>query len=169
MPKHIPVHRIFAPTERVTRCGGTHIERLFNRIDKKPSGCWVWTGAVDGNGYGRLRIGGELFCAHRAAYEMIRGAIPEGLQLDHLCRNRLCVNPAHLEPVTHQENVKRGKHPSRTHCLHGHERTPENTYVLKRKGGKLMKNCRICHLERAKQKRLSMSKILPDAQPAIQL
>lgn len=165
MPKHIPVHQIFAPAARANLWGATHIERLFNKIDKKPSGCWEWTGGRDGAGYGRLRIGKEFYGAHRAAYEMIRGPIPDGLSLDHLCRNPLCVNPAHLEPVTHQENVKRGKHPSRTHCLHGHERTPENTYVIKRGNGRVMKNCRVCALERYKNRRESMSKILPVDSP----
>jgi len=144
MPKHIPVHQIFAPAARPTRFGGTHIERLFNRIDKKPSGCWEWTGSKDGRGYGRIRIGKELYGAHRAAYEIIRGPIPDNLSLDHLCRNPLCVNPAHLEPVTHEENMRRSAPATKTHCVNGHERTPENTYTTKRKTGKFTKACSIC-------------------------
>lgn len=95
------------------------------------AGCWVWTGGVDRHGYGYW--GRAL--AHRRMYEQHVGPIPAGLEIDHLCRNTLCVNPEHLEPVTHAENVARSRAGqvnrdrmlARTHCRHGHEYTDENT------------------------------------------
>jgi hypothetical protein len=70
--------------------------------------CWVWNGTIDGGGYGRLRLNGVKWLAHRYTYEKHVGPIPTGLQIDHLCRNRACVNPNHLEPVTAQTNLRRG-------------------------------------------------------------
>lgn len=106
--------------------------------------CWEWDNP-DGNGYGSLVIEGKRVMAHRLAYELHVGPIPDGLSLDHLCRNRRCVNPAHLEPVTHRENVARGEAPTarvvRSNvCMKGHELTAENTII--RKGGG--RRCRRC-------------------------
>ena len=81
------------------------------------NGCRLWTGAIDGNGYGTLRTGGKSFGAHRLAYELAKGQIPPNLFIDHLCRTRLCVNPEHLEAVTHIENMGRAK---RDLCRRGH-------------------------------------------------
>lgn len=114
---------------------------LSTRIDKtsSPAGCWLWTGHINGSGYGTM--GGRS--VHRLVYIELVGPIPDGLQLDHLCRIRNCVNPAHLEPVTAAENVRRGDGPGgrnarKTHCKNGHTLTPENVYI--RRG----RNCRIC-------------------------
>lgn len=93
--------------------------------------CWLWTGSVTA-GYGQMGIAGKLVSVHRHSYELLIGPIPEGLQLDHLCRVRHCVNPAHLEPVTNRENTLRGLtipafNAAKTHCLRGHEFSEENT------------------------------------------
>lgn len=102
--------------------------RFFRRIDKTES-CWLWTGRKNRGGYGRLTINGTTTGAHRWSYEYHVGPIPEGLVIDHLCRTRACVNPAHLEPVTNTENIRRGEAGQRTHCYAGHEFTPENTII----------------------------------------
>ena len=113
------------------------IERFRSKYIVDSSGCWIWTDAPDQHGYGSFRLGHRKVRAHRVAYEIGVGPIPEGLTIDHLCRVRLCVNPAHLEAVTMSENVKRGQAARRrpdadTHCCHGHE--------LRAAG----KKCRIC-------------------------
>ena len=84
-------------------------ERLREKIVILPNGCHQWAGCKGPAGYGVFWMHSRRWLAHRASYELFVGAIPEGLELDHLCRNRMCVNPAHLEPVTHRENIIRGK------------------------------------------------------------
>lgn len=109
--------------------------------------CWNWKGGKKRDGYGNFSDDTHrTLLAHRFAYEMIIGPIPDGLQLDHLCRNRSCVNPAHLEPVTNRENVLRGVSPpamlaARTHCNNGHPFDLENTY-FRTTGGRRCKVCR---------------------------
>ena len=86
------------------------IQRLMAKVRKDSTGCWNWAGADNGNGYGVIGIGRReegTALVHRVAYEQIVGPIPAGLHIDHLCRNRLCVNPDHLEPVTKYENDRR--------------------------------------------------------------
>lgn len=100
------------------------MERLLNKIKISKNGCWVWTGAVfkKSNGsYGQIRIDGKLKFAHRVSYETFKKEVSLGLELDHLCRKTLCINPSHLEEVTHQENVRRGKSFNKNNkCKRGH-------------------------------------------------
>lgn len=96
--------------------GPTPVDRFWARVLKTDT-CWLWQGATAGRWnlrYGQTRWAGRVAMAHRVAYELLVGAIPDGLQIDHLCRNPLCVNPAHLEPVTNAENARRGHEARRT-------------------------------------------------------
>ncbi len=109
------------------RDGIPTVDRFWMKVNKNgPNGCWLWIAHKNKAGYGRLHARNTYIdLAHRFAYEQIKGPIPEGFTLDHLCRNRACVNPAHLEPVTRKDNVLRGighaaQNAKKTHCLRGH-------------------------------------------------
>lgn len=117
----------------------------FEEKINKTADCWLWTGAVQNRGYGNFRS--KL--AHRVSYEKYVGPIPKGLTLDHLCKNRLCVNPKHLEPVTQYVNNMRGDGPTainsrKTHCANGHALEGENILIVKRKDG-VRRRCRLCY------------------------
>lgn len=133
-------------------------ERIRSKYEVKPNGCWEWTaGLFKKDGYGQFHNPGGSNLAHRAMYELVKGPVPEGLHLDHLCRNRKCVNPDHLEPVTCKENLHRGEtvnaeNKKKTHCIRGHEFTPENTYRYKRGSG-FTRKCKTCINNRAKEVR----------------
>lgn len=108
-------------------------ERLLRHVQQDASGCWLWTSTIIWNGYGQIWALGGARYAHRVAYEVFKGPIPKGLDIDHLCRVRHCVNPDHLEPVTRKVNCGRGNlnltHKTKTHCVNGHEFTPDNTRI----------------------------------------
>jgi hypothetical protein len=130
----------------------TALARFLAKVDLPDStdDCWLWTGATTRrvNGYGRFSVAGRLTLAHRFAYEYVRGPIPVGLEIDHLCRKPPCVNPWHLEPVTRSINVRRGRaiersiarNRAKTHCPHGHPYDEANTYVAPTG----YRQCRVC-------------------------
>ena len=136
------MNRTKAGTPRLRVAPGTPLrDRIKFHVRLDESGCWIWTAAKSSNGYGRIYLGKKLLFAHRASYEVFVGPIPDGLHLDHLCRNRACVNPAHLEPVTCLENVRRSPihHASKASCPYGHGYTEANTYRWGRR-----RYCRSC-------------------------
>lgn len=122
------------------------IVRFERRIQPGPGGCWLWQGRLNHYGYGTFKPTVEVTTyAHRWSYEYHVAAVPEGLELDHLCRVRNCVNPEHLEPVTHAENQRRMRRPT---CFHGHPMTPENTYIRRDGRGR---QCRTCKRNRQRE------------------
>lgn len=136
---------------------GPLMDRLAEKVALDDNGCLIFTGARTA-GYGVIGVGGRadgLALAHRVTYEHAYGPIPYGLHIDHLCRVRACCNPEHLEAVTQGENNQRmwDAKPRPTHCIHGHEFTPENTYVWQATG---QRQCRACGRDRYQaQKKVS--------------
>lgn len=134
------------------------LDRFLLKIEKRSNGCWIWTGHINRDGYGRFWDGDRQVLAHRWYFQELHG--PIALELDHTCHtpecispceHRACVNPAHLEPVEHGENVRRGKHNGRkTHCPRGHPYNTENTYYGKDRTHRM---CRACHAIDAKERR----------------
>ncbi|MFJ1995270.1 HNH endonuclease signature motif containing protein [Streptomyces asiaticus] len=119
----------------------------MQRTDRS-SECWLWTGRLNRSGYAEMKVNGRYRMAHRVAYEELVGPIPDGLQLDHLCRIRHCLNPAHLEPVTSAENTRRSplRNEIKTHCKKGHPYSAGNTYVWRGH-----RHCRICKSEASRR------------------
>lgn len=131
--------------------------RFWAKVDVgHPLGCWIWTSTLDRYGYGKFFSGGATLKAHRVAYQFLLGPIPGGLDIDHRCRVRNCVNPDHLEPVTRRENALRSPisivaiNSSKTHCSQGHRYTPENTYIYEA-DSYTQRNCRACNRAAARR------------------
>lgn len=118
-------------------------DRIRDSSSVTESGCWQWQRYTYGNGYAAISVAGKQRLAHRVSYEVSVGPIPEGMVIDHLCRNKRCVNPAHLEVVTSRENTRRAM---RTHCINGHEFDEENTWMHEGK-----RYCRACRRKRARE------------------
>jgi hypothetical protein len=129
------------------------LDRMYAKREINSSGCWIWLGWKNELGYGWTHFNGRKESVHRTAYTILVGAVPEGLHLDHLCRQRDCFNPDHLEPVTCAENLLRGAGPSarnahKTHCWRGHEFSESNTW-LEKNGAR---HCRACNRIRMRER-----------------
>lgn len=120
------------------------------------NGCWEWKRPLDTHGYGRFTLKGQRMQAHRASYLLFIGTIADGMELDHLCRNPCCVNPFHVQPVSHAENMARAAHQMKTHCVHGHRYTSETAKVRGKYGrSRFCLICRRTSQRRYEQKRLA--------------
>lgn len=126
--------------------------RFWAKVNKTES-CWLWTAATQSSGHGHVRVAGRDMQAHRYSYELVVGPIPDGLVLDHLCLTPACVNPDHLEPVTHPENTRRHAALT-THCPRSHPYDEENTYW--HTGHRF---CRTCNRERQRDRRAARNKL----------
>lgn len=130
--------------------------------------CWIWTAArfEKRGSYGAVGYQRKIWSAHRLTYTLLIGEIPQGLELDHLCRVRPCCNPAHVEPVTHEVNLARGLvgHRINGHCGRGHELTPDNVLVRANRGPRGVWECRTCIniTRRARRARALKSTGIPD-------
>lgn len=121
-------------------CDNRLPDRIWRRIEVAESGCWNWLGYISATGYGNVHFDGRDLRIHRVVYEALVGPIPTDLVIDHLCRNRGCCNPQHLEAVTFTENVRRGAPAQKTRCVNGHPYDEKNTY--RRPNGQ--RDCRAC-------------------------
>lgn len=147
-------------------------ERVWSHVSPDPnSGCWLWDASLDGRGYGQINVGyvggGKtrrviLRRSHRVMYELVKGPIPDGMPLDHLCRVRSCINPDHLEPVTTAENLRRGTSSAAvsaraakiTHCVNGHPFSGANLSMDTVRGKPRQRVCLTCRRERQRKKEI---------------
>lgn len=158
----IPIHKPSRPPHYRYKRSVEDCTKLFWKNVRKTDGCWLWQGTVS-NKYGQFNmdINGKQVLAHRVSFLMAGGTIPDGFEVDHLCRNTLCVNPKHLEAVTHLENIRRAL-PYRNkiyknyelggYCINGHEYTEESLcFYTDKKSGRKYGSCRTCSRESAQR------------------
>lgn len=127
--------------------GGMTVAERLERLSEKcaTSDCILFIGAGTSDGYGMITIGGKRLLAHRVAYELKRGPIPEGFTIDHKCLVKRCINDEHHELVTHGENTRRGHLGKfKSHCRHGHEKSGRNLVIVTRSNGWINHRCRSC-------------------------
>ncbi len=139
MPKNVYIRKLTADQR---------FEEKYERLTE--SGCWLWTGSTYFNGYGSFFFEGKSIRAHRYSYVRAKGKIPDGLQIDHLCRVRCCVNPDHLEAVTAKKNINRGRNykSEKTHCPRGHPYSGANLLITKPGS----RQCRACHRKKQRDR-----------------
>ena len=144
------------------------IQRLMARVEKRTDGCWIWQGAASSAGYGVIQLptgkrGGKSASTHRLAYELLKQPIPTDRELDHLCRNTLCLNPDHLEIVTRKENQRRGKNGllrvPPTHCRRGHLLDATNIRINHRINRTPDKTCLRCEKLRDRHRTTRISRM----------
>lgn len=164
----VPLSRTVTFSGQLFHFSAEQVNRLFwRKITHPKGGCWEWTGQKLPNGYGKLRLAGRDWYTHRVSYELHYGSIAQGLHLDHLCRNRACCNPAHLDAVSCKENIHRSPialaavNARKTHCDWGHELSGEN--LLPRPNGQ--RHCRTCARWRQRVKKAVAAGRIPEPAP----
>jgi hypothetical protein len=150
----------------VYRRGLSPVDRFMSKVMPVPTGCWLWTGGVSKWGYGKFKVEGRTLAAHRWGYEALVGPVPEGLQIDHRCRVRSCVNPSHLDAVTCRENLLRGdtfqaRNAAKTHCPKGHPYSGDN--LMLSAGGRYCRTCTRARSARWRAENLDRARALEAA------
>jgi hypothetical protein len=146
--------------------------RMQNKISLELSGyadlglCWAWTGALNSRGYGCFSVDGRSQLTHRITYSLLVGTIAPGLEVDHLCRNKRCCNPDHLEAVTRLVNQRRTERASKTHCVHGHPLAGDNLKLIRKPSG-VRRGCRVCMIDTARRQADRLNRGLRQTSPAV--
>lgn len=152
------------PSPRMAKRIRSPLRRFHSRVSYLPNGCMQWSSVRQSDGYGTWTVGTKCHVPHRWLYEQTIGPVPKGWTLDHVCRNRGCVNvfDGHIEAVPHKENIRRAVNHSsqlnaaKTHCPRGHEYTPENTWARPKPNGSPSRKCKLCNKLRKEQVKQSV-------------